>query len=69
MSGTMAIYKNNQDSNITAKKVQLVTQFILLLEPFLKQRSKKGCHKVTKSQEISKNQEKLRKINFIVQRF
>ena len=29
-----ANYKNDQDSNITAKELQLVSQIILLLKPF-----------------------------------
>ena len=29
-----ANYKNDQNSNITAKELQLVTRIILLLEPF-----------------------------------
>ena len=55
-----ANYKNNQDSNITDKELQLVTQIILLLEPFF---CIKGVYRVaTRSEKVRKSVEKLRKM-------
>ena len=57
-----ANYKNNQDSNITAKELQLVTKIILLLKPFFAAKECTGLPQGQKSQEIRKIQEKLRKM-------
>ena len=56
----VASYKNDQDSIITAKELQLVTHIILLLKPFFSFAAKEcsGLPKVSKSQEIRKNKEK-----------
>ena len=47
-----ANYKNDQNSNITANELQLVTQIILLLESFCS----KGVNRAPQSQEIKKNE-------------
>ena len=55
-----ANYKNDKDSNIVAKELQLVTQIFLLLDPLFF--ATKECTGLPQGQKIKKSQKKLRKM-------